>query len=54
MDEQTAFAEDENDTNKVTQTDNDSFNEGDDISDNDSCSSYDILPLEDLIIMNMA
>ena len=47
MDEETAVGRDENDTDKVTQTDNDIFNEDDDSSDNDSCSSYGILPPED-------
>ena len=31
----------------MTKTDNDNLNEDDDSSDNDSVSSYDILPLED-------
>ncbi|XP_020197058.1 protein FAR1-RELATED SEQUENCE 5-like [Aegilops tauschii subsp. strangulata] len=47
MDEESAFGRDENDTDKVTKTDNDNLNEDDDSSDNDSVSSYDILPLED-------
>nr|XP_020160543.1 protein FAR1-RELATED SEQUENCE 5-like [Aegilops tauschii subsp. strangulata] len=44
MDEETAFTRDENDTDKVTKTDNDNFNEDDDNNDNDSVLSYDILP----------
>ena len=47
MDEQTAFTRDDNGTNKVTRNDNDIFNVDDDSSDNDSVSSYDILPPED-------
>ena len=47
MDEETAFTRDENGTDKVTRTYNDSINEDDDNIDNKSCSSYDILPLED-------
>ena len=44
MDEESAFGRDENGTDKVTKTDNDNLNEDDDRSDNDSVSSYDILP----------
>ncbi|XP_044330645.1 putative uncharacterized protein DDB_G0287265 [Triticum aestivum] len=47
MDEESAFGRDENGTDKVTKTDNDNLNEDDDSSDNDSVSSYDILPPED-------
>mgnify|MGYP005822252525 CR=1 FL=1 len=54
MDEQTALTGDDNGTNKATRNDNDIFNEDDDSSDNDSVSSFDILPPEDLIIINMA
>ena len=46
MDEESAFGRDENGTDKVTKTDNDNLNE-DDSSDNDSVSSFDILPPED-------
>ena len=47
MDEESAFGRDENGTDKVTKTNNDNLNEDDDSSDNDSVSSYDILPPED-------
>ena len=47
MDEQTALTGDDNGTNKATRNDNDIFNEDDDNSDNDSVSSFDILPSED-------
>ena len=47
MDEESAFGRGENATDKVTKTDNDNLNEDDDSSDNDSVSSYDILPPED-------
>ncbi|XP_044377830.1 uncharacterized protein [Triticum aestivum] len=47
LDEETAFTWDENDTDKVTRTDNDSINEDDDISNNESCPPYDILPSKD-------
>ena len=47
MDEQTALTGDDNGTNKATRNDNDIFNEDDDSSDNDSVSSFDILPPED-------
>ena len=47
MDEQTTLTGDDNGTNKATRNDNDIFNEDDDSSDNDSVSSFDILPPED-------
>ena len=47
MEKESAFGRDENDTDKVTKTDNDNLNEDDDSSDNDSVLSYDILPPED-------
>lgn len=47
MDKETAFTGDENGTDNVTPTDNDTTNVDDDNSDNESCNSYDILPSED-------
>ncbi|KAE8802052.1 hypothetical protein D1007_22321 [Hordeum vulgare] len=47
MDEGIAFMWDENFNDKVTNTETDIVNEDDDNSNNDSCSSYDILPSED-------
>nr|XP_045087241.1 atherin-like [Aegilops tauschii subsp. strangulata] len=47
MEKESAFGRDENDTDKVTKTDNENLNEDDESSDNDSVSSYDILPPDD-------
>jgi hypothetical protein len=45
-DQETAFTGDENGSDKITRTNNDSTNEDDDNSDNELWSSYEMLPSE--------